>query len=185
MRLKRLIFAALCSFGWSCSSSTDEGAGYLQLLDYALAEVDGEAIPGPLSSLPGLWLWEGIDGTVLTVAKGELTCNANGTAEERYLFRLAQPGSAIWDPIRVKIDHTCELVGSGNVRFRDRDTGEVLDGTVMERFDGCTVISKKLPSVESLRRGYVSSNSEAPFPAELAFPSQLEGQFLDAECADW
>lgn len=182
MRLKTLVLAGLCCFGWSCSSTTDEGEWDLRQLDYSLDAVDGEAVPGPLSSLPGLRIWEGNDGTILTVARGELACNPDGTAEELYLFRLAEPGSAIWDPIRVKIDVTCERFGSGSVRFRNRNTGETLDGTILERFDGCSVIEKALPSLISLKAGYSSANSGARFPAGVTFSGPTKGNFLEAQC---
>jgi len=179
---KALSLVALCAFAPGCSSATDEGMRDLRLLDYSLSEVDGEALPGPLSSLPGLVIWEGGDGSKLTVAQGQLKCAADGTAEEGYLFRLSRQGSAVWHPIWVNLDLTCELTGPGSVRFRDGLTGEVLDGTILERFDGCPVIEKELPSVESLRTGYVPGSSGAEFPAGLELPGPPRGDFLAVEC---
>lgn len=186
MRLNTLLFAALCGLGLSCSSTTDEGETDLRLLEYSLAGVDGEAVPGALSSLPGLWIWKGGDGTVLTVAKGRLVCNADGTAEERYLFRLAEPGSAIWDPIWVNLDLTCEFSGPETVVFRYPFSGEHLVGTLGEGSDDCPFLFKKLPSPKSLRIGYAPKNSGAEFPAELAFSHSLLGNFEEKACGeDW
>ena len=182
MRLLALSLVALCGLALSCSSTTDEGERDLRLLDYSLSEVDGEALPGPVSSLPGLVIWEGNDGSKLTVAQGQLRCAVGGTAAERYLFRLSRQGSAVWDPIEVNLDVTCELTGPGSLKFRDRQTGEVLDGTILERFDGCPVIAKELPSVESLRTGYAPTNSGAEFPADLEFSGSPRGDFQAVEC---
>ncbi len=182
MRLKALWPVLLGSLSLSCSSATDEGERDLRLLDYSLSEVDGEVLPGPASSLPGLVLWEGDDGSKLSVAHGQLSCAENGTAEEGYLFRLSKQGSAVWDPIWVNLDLTCELTGPGSVRFRDNRTGEVLDGKILERFDGCPVIEKGLPSMESLRAGYASAESGAEFPIVLEFSDPLRGDFLAVEC---
>ena len=182
MRNKILTLVALCGLVQSCSSTTDEGEKDLRLLDYSLSEVDGEALPGPISSLPGLVLWEGDDGSKLTVAQGQFSCAGDGTAEEGYLFRLSRQGSASWDAIWVNLELTCELTGPGAVRVRNPLTGEALDGTILERFDGCPVIAKELPSVESLRSGYASANSGAEFPPDLEFSSPPRGQFLAAEC---
>ena len=182
MRLKVLALVALCGLVLSCSSSTDEGEKDPRLLDYSLSEVDGEALPGPVSSLPGLVLWEGDDGSKLTVAQGQLSCSADGTAEEGYLFRLSRQGSASWDPIWVNLELTCELTGLESLRFLDPLTGEGLEGTILERFDGCPVIVKELPSVESLRFGYTAANSGAEFPAELEFSGPPRGDFLAVEC---
>jgi hypothetical protein len=154
----------------------------LGLLDYSLSEVDGEPLPGPASSLPGLILWEGDDGSKLTVAQGALSCAANGIAEEGYLFRLSRQGSAVWDPIWVNLEVSCEITGQGSVRFRDRSTGEVRDGAILERFDGCPVIAIELPSVKSLRAGYAHAHSGAGFPVGLKFSSPLSGDFLAVEC---
>jgi len=173
---------ALCSLALSCSSTTAGEEWDQNPLDYSLSEVDGDALPRPLSSLPGLLIWEGDDDTKLTVAKGELSCAAGGTAAERYLFRLSWKGSAIWDPIWVNLDVTCESTGPGSMRFRDGLTGEVLDGTILERFDGCPVIEKNLPSVESLRAGYAPANSGADFPAGWEFSGPARGQFVATEC---
>jgi hypothetical protein len=182
MRMSARSLLALCGLFLSCSSTTDQGERDLRLLDYSLSEVDGAALPGPLSSLPGLVLWEGDDGSKLTVARGQLSCANDGTAEESYLFRLSRQGSAIWDPIWVNLDLTCELTGPESLRFRDRLTGEILDGAILERFDGCPVIAKELPSLESLRAGYAPANSGAEFPAELAFSGPARGDFLAVEC---
>ena len=182
MRLKVLSLVVLCGLVLSCSSPTDEGERDLRLLDYSLSELDGEALPGPLSSLPGLVLWEGDDGSKLAVAQGQLSCASDGAAEEAYLFRLSRQGSASWDPIWVNLELTCELTGPGWVRFRDRLTGEDLDGTILERFDGCPVLAKELPSVESLRFGYDPANSGAEFPAELEFSGPPRGDFQAVEC---
>jgi hypothetical protein len=182
MRLTALSFVALCGLALACSSATDEGEQDLRLLDYSLSEVDGESLPGAASSLPGLVLWEGEDGSKLTVAQGQLSCASDGTAEESYLFRLSMQGSAVWDPVRVNLDLTCELTGPTSVRFRDRLTGEVLDGTVQERFDGCPVMVKDLPDLESLRVGYDPANSGAEFPAWLELSSLPRGDFLAVEC---
>ena len=182
MRRKGLSRVALCGLVLSCSSTTNVEERDLRLLDYSLSEVDGEALPGPLSSLPGLVIWEGDDGSKLTVANGHLSCAADGTAEEGYLFRLARQGSAVWDPIRVNLELTCELTGPRSVRFRNRLTGEVLEGKILERFDGCPVFEKRLPSLESLRIGYAPANSGAEFPAELEFSGPPRGDFLAVEC---
>jgi hypothetical protein len=182
MQLKALSFVALCGLTSACSSTTDEGERDLRLLDYSLSEVDGEFLPGPASSLPGLMLWEGEDGSKLTVAQGELSCSANGTAEESYLFRLSIQGSSVWDPIRVNLDLTCELTGPRSVRFRNPTTGEVFEGTVMERFDGCPVMAKELPELESLKIGYDPANSGTEFPAWLEFSDSPRGDFLAVEC---
>jgi hypothetical protein len=184
MHLKALSFVALSSLVPACSSATDEGERDLRLLDYSLSEVDGESLPVAASSLPGLVLWEGEDGSKLTVAQGWLSCAADGTAEEGYLFRLNMPGSAVWDPIRVNLDLTCELARPRLVRFRDRVTGEVLDGTVLERVDGCPVMAKELPNLESLRGGYDAASSGAEFPAWLELSDLPRGDFLAVECLD-
>lgn len=181
MRLSLLSLLALAGLVLSCSSTTDEEKD-LRLLEYSLSEVDGEALPGPASSLPGLVLWQGGDESKLTVAQGQLSCNADGTAVESYLFRLSSQGSASWEPIWVELELTCELTGPGSVAFRDPRTGERLDGTILERFDGCPVISKELPSVESLRSGYAPANSGAEFPAELDFGGPPRGDFLSVDC---
>ncbi len=149
MRLKALSLVALYGLVLACSSTTDEGERDVRLLDYSLSEVDGEALPGSFSSLPGLVLWEGDDASKLTVAQGQFSCAADGTAEESYLFRLSRQGSASWDPIWVNLELTCELTGPGAVTVRYPLTDEGLEGTILERFDGCPVIAKELPSVES------------------------------------
>jgi hypothetical protein len=182
MRRKALILLTLPALFLSCASPTDEGNWELRSLDYSLSEVEGEALPGPLSSLPGLVLWEGDDGSTLTVASGGVSCAADGSAEERYLFRLSEQGSEVWDPIWVNLHVTCEPTGDGSVRFLDGRTGEVLDGAIMERFDGCPVIQKPLPSLESLRAGYAPANSGAAFPAELDLSGPLRGDFVESEC---
>jgi len=183
MRMKTLFaLAALCCFGLACSSSTDEGMRDIRLLDYALVEVGGESVPGPLSSLPGLWLWEGNDGTVVTVAKGGVACDDDGTAEESYLFRRAEPGSAIWDPIWVNIDLTCETVSPGSIRFRNPDTGEVTFGSITEDLQGCVTLSKAFPSVEALKIGYLSADSEASFPSGMGISGSPAGIYLESRC---
>jgi hypothetical protein len=182
MRRKALFLLALFCLCSSCASPTDEGERDLRFIDYSLSEVEGEALPGPASSLPGLVLWEGDDGSKLTVANGGVSCAADGTAEERYLFRLSRQGSEVWDPIRVSLDVTCEPAGSGTVNFTDGRTGEVLAGAIMERFDGCPVIQKPLPSMESLRAGYDAAGSGADFPAELELTGSLRGDFVKTEC---
>lgn len=182
MRVKTLSLVAVCCLALSCSSTTDEGQRDLTLLEYSLFEVDGAALPGPLSSLPGLVIWEGEDGSKLAVAEGQLRCAANGIAEESYLFRLSSLGSAVWDPIRVNLDLTCELTGPEALRFRDPSTGEVLDGTILARFDGCPVVSKEFPNVETLRTGFVPANSGAEFPTEMDLSDSPRGDFQAVEC---
>jgi hypothetical protein len=127
-------------------------------------------------------IWAGDDGSIVTVAQGQLSCSANGTAEESYLFRLSDQGSEVWDPIWVDLSLTCDATEAGAVLFQDSETGEVLDGNLMERFDGCPVIVKNLPSIESLRAGYTPANSGAEFPDDFDFSGSRTGQFLSAEC---
>ena len=67
MRLKALFLAAVCAPGLSCSSVSEVETPEARFLDYSLAFVDGHALPGPASSLPGLLLWEGGDGSMLAV----------------------------------------------------------------------------------------------------------------------
>lgn len=183
MNVRMLSLLTVCIVLPACTSAVDlELESDLRHQDYSLSEVDGSALPGMLSSLPGLRIWEGADGSILTVARGGLSCSANGTAEEIYLFRLGHQNSAIWEPIWVNLSVRCQTIGPGSVRFRDSRTGEVLVGDLMERFDGCPVIVKNLPSLESLRAGYVGSESEAEFPASLEFSGSQRGQFIAPSC---
>lgn len=182
MRLKALFLAGLCGLGLSCSDLTYGGEGDLSYLGYSLASVDGDAIPDLLSSLPGPAVWEGSDGSKLSMWQGQVACNEDGTAEERYGFRLNLAGSDVWDLISVAIDLTCEETGSGSVRFQDLETGEVLSGSVHEGSDGCGYLVKKLPNVESLRAGYMASESQTEFPAELEFSNPLQGSFREVNC---
>jgi hypothetical protein len=119
---------------------------------------------------------------MLTVANGGLSCADDGTARETYLFRLSDKGSEVWDPIQVEIQLTCERLESGLVRFLNSQTGEALLGTPAERLDGCPAMEKDLPSMESLRAGFVSEDSQADFPAELELSGQRRGDFLGTEC---
>lgn len=181
-RMKSLCLVAAGSLVLACSTTTDPEEPDLRHLDYSLSEVDGSALPGLASSLPGLPIWEGEDGSILTVARGALSCSADGSAEEIYLFRLSRQGSAVWDPIWVDLSLTCETTGPGSVQFRDSRMDEVIAATIQERFDGCPVIVKDLPSLESLKAGYAPGNSGAEFPAGLEFESTLRGDFLAEEC---
>jgi hypothetical protein len=146
--------------------------------------VNGQGVPGPLSSLPGLLLWEGEGGTKVALWQGEVVCNEDGTAEESYGFRLSVDGSEVWNPIMVKLDLTCELEAPGGVTFRNSATGEVMSGTFQEGFEGCPALAKGIPSVQSLRVGYRPSASEAAFPANLEFSGPLNGEFRLQSCLE-
>jgi hypothetical protein len=183
MRLKTLLLVALCTLGFSCSSTSDVEEGDARFFGYALTGVDGLAVPGPLSSLPGLVLWEGEGRTMLTVWRGQVVCNEDGTAEESYGFRLSVGGSEVWDPIMVELDLTCEFADPGFVTFRNPATGEVLNGTLQEGFEGCPALAKGIPSVQSLRAGYRPSTSQAEFPADLEFSGPLNGEFRQKTCS--
>lgn len=183
MRTKSLLLVVFLAFGLSCSSITNMGEVWDMSPDYSLTTLDGSALPGPASSLPGLLIWEGEDGTQLTVWRGQVSCNEDGSGAENFGFRLSSKGSAIWDPIVVSIDLTCESAGGNQITFRNVDTGEVLHGTLQEGFEGCPVLAKALPSVQSLRAGYVSSGSGASFPAELEFSGALNGEYREHSCS--
>lgn len=183
MRLKTLFLLALCTLVSSCSSTTDVEERDARFFSYALTGVDGWAVPGPLSSLPGLLLWEGEGGTKLTVWQGQVVCNEDGTAEESYGFRLSVGGSEVWDPIMVELDLTCEFADPGFVTFQNPATGEVLSGTLQEGFEGCPALAKGIPSLESLRSGYRAAMSQAEFPPELDFSGPLNGEFRQKTCS--
>lgn len=183
MRPKTLLSVAFCTLGTSCLSSTDVGEGDARFFTYALTTVDGGVVPGPISSLPGLLLWEGEDGTMLTVWQGEVVCNGDGTAKESYGFRLSVAGSGIWHPIMVELHLTCESGGPGLVTFRNPATGEVLTGILQEGFEGCPVLAKEIPSPTSLRAGYRPSMSGAEFPSRLEFSGPLKGEFREKACS--
>lgn len=183
MRLKTLFLVAFWMLGSSCSSTTEPEERDARFLAYSLTGVDGQAVPGPLSSLPGLLIWEGEGGAKLTVWEGQVVCNDDGTAEESYGFRLSVGGSAVWEPIIVELDLTCEFADPGLVTFRNPATGEVLDGTLQEGFEGCPALAKGIPSPQSLRRGYRPSMSQAELPAELEFSGPLNGDFRQTTCS--
>jgi hypothetical protein len=183
MRRRTLFFLALCTLGSSCSSTSDVEEQDARFLSYALTGVDGGAVPGPFSSLPGLLLWEGESGTKLTVWQGQVVCNEDGTAQESYGFRLSVGGSEVWDPIMVELDLTCEFADPGLVTFRNPGTGEVLNGTLQEGFEGCPALAKGIPSVQSLRAGYRPSMSQAEFPADLELSGPLNGEFRQKSCS--
>jgi hypothetical protein len=182
MRLTRLFLLALCTVGWSCGSATGVEERDASLTGYSLLLVDGQAVPTLFSSLPGLLVWEGENGTKLALWQGQVVCNEDGTAEERYGFRLSTEGSEVWDPIMVELDLTCEFDGTGLVTFRYPATGEVQEGAFLEGFEGCPALTKEIPTVETLRSGYRPSMSQAEFPEELEFPAPLNGEFRLATC---
>jgi hypothetical protein len=183
MRPTTLFLLALCILGLSCSSTNDLGEGDARFMDYSLTGVNGEAVPGPLSSLPGLLIWEGENGTKLTVWRGQVVCNEDGSAKESYGFRLSVEGSAVWDPIVVELDLACDFAGPGPVAFRNPTTGEVSYGTLQEGFDGCPALAKDIPSVQSLRAGYLPSQSQIQFPSQLELSGTLNGEFRLHSCS--
>ena len=181
MRKNALFLAGLCGLGLSCSSSTDVGEWDGSPLNYVLADVDGMEVPDMLSSWPGPVVWEGGGGKLLAMRKGQLVCNDGGSGQERYGFFLSTDGLT-WDLISVEIDLTCEVDGTGSVRFRYRGTGEVLSGAIQEDSDGCSVLAKRLPSLKSLRRGYKPSESRTGFPAALDLFGPVQGTFQQMNC---
>ena len=181
MRKKALFLAGLCGLGLSCSSATDVGEWDGRLLDYSLVDVNGMEVPNSFSSWPGPVVWEGGDGLKLAMRSGQLVCDENGSAEESYGFFLSTDG-VTWDFISVEIELTCGLDASGTVMFRDRDTWEVLSGSFQEDSDGCSVLVKSLPSLESLRAGYKPSESRTGFPAALDLFGPVQGTFQEMDC---
>lgn len=183
MRRTTLLVLTVCPLFVACSSTSDVDNPEARPLDFSLASVDGQALPGLASSLPGLPLWEGSDASMLTVWRGEVVCHADGTAQGSFGFRLSAHGSEVWDPIVVELDLTCESTAPELVTFRDPATGEVLNGTLHEGSEGCPGLSMGIPSVRSLRAGYRPSLSKADLPAGLDFSGPMSGEFREKECS--
>lgn len=183
MRLKTLLFLTACPLSAACSSISDAETPETRFLDYSLVVVDGRTLPGPLSSLPGLMFWEGDDGSMLAVWRGQVVCNQSGSAKVTFGFRLSDRGSEVWHPIVVELALTCESAGPELIIFRNPVTGEALSGTLSEGPDMCPALSMAIPSVQALRAGYRASLSQANLPGGLDFSGPMHAQFQDTECA--